>query len=365
MTQHDPIYCMKSWVIAFFKCDCSEYSNADERPRLMKKSFRNSVVLAVLIGTVIVFIATKKLPQSPLSAAEDALPVPPPIDPDKLPSVISHRDLGGGVSEYVISAVNFKQDERWDKTGVEDLKKFTPNADEISADVAGKTLTIRGKLAIADLRKGIDVQARYGTNFMPHWEELLIRDQRSKKFDAKKLKLLAKVDFSFPKEAPDDHDSLGFLKRLPSDPGSVVMRMFSCEVSKNDDTFTMDFKLSQKDGAFAFNPITEKKWIKWDDFETETEVERENWNSTRQVRVRSDEQQQLVARLNQLSSYCKCHSRYSLRVFDEQNQFVWEDTENVYGYVIPMSADINQDGADEIIVFSEDHGKTRLLIFGK
>ena len=57
------------------------------------------------------------------------------------------------------------------------------------------------------------------------------------------------------------------------------------------------------------------------------------------------------------------HNRNALRIFDENNQFVWENLNNVSGIVRPAVIDIDEDGLDEIIIYKNDHGQNYILIF--
>ena len=57
-----------------------------------------------------------------------------------------------------------------------------------------------------------------------------------------------------------------------------------------------------------------------------------------------------------------CYDRYALRIFNSKNEYIWEDTLNVFGLYYPLVFDFDKDGIDEIVMYRAEHGHCALLL---
>jgi hypothetical protein len=79
--------------------------------------------------------------------------------------------------------------------------------------------------------------------------------------------------------------------------------------------------------------------------------------------IRLTEGRKATIRLNRTTALCMCHDRFAMRVYNDQDEYVWENQTDLRGTCHLLAADLNQDGQDEIVVYQGDHGHSELLVF--
>lgn len=59
--------------------------------------------------------------------------------------------------------------------------------------------------------------------------------------------------------------------------------------------------------------------------------------------------------INPATGLCMCHSRYAMRILDDNGRLVWIDDSTAYGLIRFAIVDRNQGGADEILLIRTVH----------
>jgi hypothetical protein len=75
-----------------------------------------------------------------------------------------------------------------------------------------------------------------------------------------------------------------------------------------------------------------------------------------------NESQQGKLMFNPTTAFCMCHSRFAIRVLDEEGCLVWQDESLSFGGVRFAVADINSDGLHDILLDRYDHGETKRFL---
>jgi hypothetical protein len=185
---------------------------------------------------------------------------------------------------------------------------------------------------------------------VPYWEELIIRDKKSTAFSQHLYGLAYK---GRPSIQPAGLLSLGKGKN-----GKTVLTLFSLDIDANDRSFVADYTLRLTHGGYSLKATGNERWLHVEDVDT----------------LRSDFPPSAplcyekgltgFARLNPTTPWCMAHSCFALRVFDQEGKYVWEDQHYLHGDLAhPVSADVDGDGIDEIVVLQDDHGRADLFVF--
>lgn len=273
-----------------------------------------------------------------------ALQAPPAED---LPSSINHTELNDGTHRYVVQGIYVT------KT-LENTLKFAPEyqKDEIPDCLSVKIDTSRGIMSITTSKEIADMPTLFNKlaadgGCLPTWPEICLRDKRSEQFDAELYKVAYNHSFDFD----------GSYSIIKVTPGKGEISVFGYSRSGDRKTNHAEFALTFSDGEFSLEQIGETERLDWPEHEVmsrEPDLEQD---------VRCDKGAPATLKCTESTAYCTCHSRYAMRIFDGDENSIWEDQPNTYGNIYPIVYDFDEDGVDEIVVFREDHGEEAVLVF--
>ncbi len=287
-----------------------------------------------------------------------AAAIAPPGNDLALPSAVSHSVLPSGIHKYVIHGLDFRDRVGRSNATLEWIfREEIPNCLEVTVHVANNSVSIATSQAI-DLPRTIDRLTRVG-RAMPTWRELCIRDKRSDAFNPKLYELVyEKAAIDFPR-SESGHVALsmqGFLKVAGQGKSRVNFLLYSWTI-ENGNTFLVENSLRYNDKTYYLETVGERIPVTWD------EVERERHKAPEIAALRYATGRAGTVRFNKAGWHCQCCPQYAMRVFDDQENFIWEDVSNVFGRYYPMVVDFRGDGVDDIVVFREEHGMPSILVY--
>lgn len=63
------------------------------------------------------------------------------------------------------------------------------------------------------------------------------------------------------------------------------------------------------------------------------------------------------------TSLCDAYEKYNMRILDSTFNVIWENETDIYGVYYPIVFDFQNDGIDEIVVFTEEHGRASIKVY--
>jgi hypothetical protein len=310
------------------------------------------MVRPALASTVLVCAAS-------LTAIAQKPESPPDLSPqEKIPlprSVRIEKDDSGNHT-YVIAGLSWNSDSsRQRSKGVEPLlPKTIPACLSARLDTVARRLTIVTSRPLADLPKTVDRLALFGIG-VPHWDELMMRDKRAPQQSEGLYRLVFTIEPDFQSQHPFGMDV--HATSAESD-NTLSIRFFLRSVRHDRKQAGLEIHTLRYDnGRYHYKRAGTTAAMTWE----EKLRTREKHPTERPIRYGPSRKG--IVRINKSTGYCKVHSRFALRIFDEKDRYIWEDLENLYGECRLLVHDFDGNGTDEICCYRDDHGRGTLLVF--
>ena len=279
------------------------------------------------------------------------------LDAYQIGSFISCKTLADGRFEYAISNKIFKPDKSYryvfdsvPESGYYFLKR-PKNVDEVFFDSTQMDVIIRGKITLEELIAVFDDRAKMG--MLPYyWDEFVVRDKKSEKYDPSLYRLFNIEGFDRPgdlvhiqkfKILNDKMILISLTSGLPYDGEKVPGISYGLLYEKEQ------YKLK----------ILSKGMV------GEEEKREDMIFNLKEIPLRFNNEETVSVKFNKHSPFCMVEDRYALRIFNSENEYIWEDTLNVFGAYCPLVFDFNKDGIDEIVMYRQEHGIIALLLLKK
>ncbi len=283
--------------------------------------------------------------------------VAPPGNNLALPSAVSHSVLPSGIHKYVVRGLDFRDRVGRSNATLEWIfREEIPNCLEVAFHVANNSVSI-GTSQEIDLPRTIDRLSR-GGRIVPTWRELCIRDTRSDAFNPKLYELVYEKAIDFPHTVSGDLrlSEPGFLKVAGQGKSRVNFLLYSWTI-ENGRTFLVEYSLRYNDNTYVLETLGERIPVAWD------EIKKERHKTPEIAALRYATRRAGTVRFNKAGWHCQCCPQYAMRVFDDQENFIWEDVSNVFGRYYPVVVDFQGDGVDEIVVYREEHHDASILVY--
>jgi hypothetical protein len=271
---------------------------------------------------------------------------------EDIPTSITHDILPAGQNRYCIHGLYIKN--AHDALLTSDYyQREIPQCVSLSVDPTNRTMAFVTHGAVTNLQQLCD-QFAHGGGMVPYWEELQIRDRKSRAFDAHLYTVTLQQSLPWP------DDSGPGLLAVTNEIGQLRLTFFSCRSYEGSRSFLLDYVLSQTNETYSLRQSGERRWISWQALEPMIKGKLPSWRS-HPLRYAPGRVGRVA--INKATAYCMCYPLFSLRVFDSTGNFIWEDQTNVYGTAYLAVADLTHDGIDEIVAYQEEHGKTHFTVF--
>jgi hypothetical protein len=200
-----------------------------------------------------------------------------------------------------------------------------------------------------DIKKYVEFLAAYGKPNSYYWEELLLRKQKSSKFNNNLYKLVYQEKITGLK-AP-------YVVGCEQEDDYLVIKLRSLigKTGDNDEPLSDYNDYILKKTKDSWELMLKKEYVGLRDY-SKFDF---NKSFNQKIKVNNDS---LNLKVNKYSIFCRCYSRYALRLYN-QDKYIWQDVENVYGVLQIYLFDLNKDHSEEIYIFRRGHNGLFLLIY--
>jgi hypothetical protein len=268
-------------------------------------------------------------------------------------AVVPHKVLESGLHQYTLSGLYLRWADR--KAG-----KYNPHLEyfqglfhevvNIEVDEKNDVMTIVTSRKVADVRNMVNQFAKIDGK-SPYWEELVARKSRSASFLAGLYRLVYVNDVSLS----NAYGECCEWQILEKTNGCLRFRVFTGNVLSDHKTESADFTLQCKCGQYALKGDGEMI--------TRDLPQYEGWPPPPIPDLHFAKDETGTVKFNRSTAFCEVESRFAMRLFDKDDQCIWEDQDNIYCVFRAIAHDIDGDGRDEIIVLRNDHGRSAILVF--
>jgi hypothetical protein len=268
-----------------------------------------------------------------------------------IPSSISYSILEGQHTYRISGLHPSKKDQEFKYADA--LTKSIEGCIEAKIDKDKDQLILVCKNELIDLEKEMNLLMGYG--IFPGWDELVIRDKRSINYDAK---IYCKV-----METQLSETNTGIImKHEINEDGSVGLFLHKgIWGSEFYDTLS-EFTLRYTDQGYTLlDEIIEHVIL----INERLELLNNNYDTAKfdSVIVQYNKTSSGMLILTPFTDYCMCHSWYAMRLFTDNGEYIWEDPVSLCGFIKIIPYDMDNDGVEELIVFSSAHLNRRVLVY--
>jgi len=203
------------------------------------------------------------------------------------------------------------------------------------------------KESLSELEIKIDWLAK-STGFVPTWEELQARANRSPNFGRFPYALIAKHQVS----------ELGFCLFFhgsgTDSTGVFWLKLIEC--SRKEQLVLLTIGYEKTVGAkIDFAVVGE--------FDKAKFLGKEPPRPPQESKITLFNGTQGEAGLNTATAHCMTEMSYALRVYDHTDQVVWEAKKLIPGFSGVWNCDLDNDGTSEIVVVATEHGNVHVSVY--
>ena len=193
-----------------------------------------------------------------------------------------------------------------------------------------------------------------GWGLFPGWDELMTRDKRSPNYDPNLYAITLETTLT-------PHNNQGIVKHEIYPNGEIGLFMHELAFTTLEDSFELsEYRLKYSDEGFELDdePITHT--IDKESAEGLFDLDFANIDT---ISIHYGKSKMGYLRFNVFTEYCMCAKWYSMRLFTEEGEYIWEDPFSLCGGIQVIPHDFDNDGIEELIVFSCAHQYRRILIY--
>jgi len=193
-----------------------------------------------------------------------------------------------------------------------------------------------------------------GWGLFPGWDELVTRDKRSPDYDPSLYTIALETTLT-------PHNNRGIVKHEIYPNGDVGLFMHELFFTTYEDSFELsEYRLKYSDEGYELDDVPIMHTIDKESANGLFDVDNALFDT---ISINYRESQVGYLRFNEYTEYCMCAKWYSMRLFTEDGEYIWEDPFSLCGGIQVIPYDFDNDGIEELIVFSCAHQYRRILVY--